>query len=70
MLRQSWTTGLGVGVQDTGGWMQEGGMLASACRVIQDTLLTKTQSMEQWVDFVVAVGNLCLVLSFFSFFFF
>lgn len=63
LLRRSWTTGLGVGVQDSGGLIQQGGMLASACRVIQDTLLTKTHTIEQWVDFDVFVGNLSLCVS-------
>ena len=55
VLRESWTTGLGLGVQESGGWIQEGGMLASACHIIRDTLLTKTLSMEQWVDIPVTV---------------
>ena len=63
LLRRSWTMGLGVGVHDSGGWMQEGGMLASACHVIQDTLLTKTHTMEQWVDFDIFVGNLSVCVS-------
>ncbi|KAL8578088.1 hypothetical protein ACOMHN_055408 [Nucella lapillus] len=48
LVRQSWTTGLGLAVQDTGGFLQEGSMLSSACQVVRDTVVSKTHTLEQY----------------------
>lgn len=62
-VREAWSVGLGDLIRQTGGFLQDGGLLVSCCALIRDVAEMKTDSMEKHRRLVLVTRTLLLVMA-------